>query len=179
MPSCLMHCYTCQPSVTSPLAVMSLESSQPTQRKAVWEGLSTTLPHVALSFTSPISVPFSADPYSGPVLLDEQLASRCGYVLSEDVRGNPVFRASVLGCHVANEVRPRHGLGSSSGSTSSPKTQNWDSIWHSNGMFWEYWTQRTSARSVVWKWIGNGSLLGGLFSVTDMGFPLSMEWHLS
>ncbi|XP_059324877.1 zona pellucida sperm-binding protein 2-like isoform X2 [Ammospiza nelsoni] len=44
------------------------------------------------------------DPYSGPVLLDEQLASRCGYVLSEDVWGNPVFRASVLGCHVANEA---------------------------------------------------------------------------
>ncbi|XP_053793993.1 zona pellucida sperm-binding protein 2-like isoform X2 [Vidua chalybeata] len=44
------------------------------------------------------------DPYSGPVLLDEKLASRCGYVLTEDVWGNPVFRASVLGCHVANEV---------------------------------------------------------------------------
>ncbi|NXL88639.1 ZP2 protein, partial [Alectura lathami] len=44
------------------------------------------------------------DPYAGPVLLDEQVASRCGYVLSEDVWGNPVFRASVLGCHVANEA---------------------------------------------------------------------------
>ncbi|XP_058275679.1 uncharacterized protein LOC120750054 [Hirundo rustica] len=44
------------------------------------------------------------DPYSGPVLLDEKLASRCGYVLSEDVWGNPVLRASVLGCHVANEA---------------------------------------------------------------------------
>ncbi|XP_009288977.1 PREDICTED: uncharacterized protein LOC103908341 [Aptenodytes forsteri] len=44
------------------------------------------------------------DPYAGPVLLDEKLASRCGYVLSEDVWGNPVFRASVLGCHVANEA---------------------------------------------------------------------------
>ncbi|NXF87273.1 ZP2 protein, partial [Eubucco bourcierii] len=43
------------------------------------------------------------DPYSGPILLDEKLASRCGYVLSEDVWGNPVFRASVLGCHVVNE----------------------------------------------------------------------------
>ncbi|KAJ7408452.1 hypothetical protein WISP_120862 [Willisornis vidua] len=43
------------------------------------------------------------DPYTGPILLDEKLASRCGYVLSEDVWGNPVFRASVLGCHVANE----------------------------------------------------------------------------
>ncbi|XP_068017408.1 uncharacterized protein [Melanerpes formicivorus] len=44
------------------------------------------------------------DPYSGPILLDEELASRCGYVLSEDVWGNPVFRASVLGCHVVNEA---------------------------------------------------------------------------
>ncbi|NXR09878.1 ZP2 protein, partial [Semnornis frantzii] len=44
------------------------------------------------------------DPYSGPILLDEKLASRCGYVLSEDVWGNPVFRASVLGCHVVNEA---------------------------------------------------------------------------
>ncbi|XP_041336770.1 uncharacterized protein LOC121360760 [Pyrgilauda ruficollis] len=44
------------------------------------------------------------DPHSGPVLLDEKLASRCGYVLSEDVWGNPVFRASALGCHVANEA---------------------------------------------------------------------------
>ncbi|XP_032540353.1 uncharacterized protein LOC116785192 isoform X2 [Chiroxiphia lanceolata] len=44
------------------------------------------------------------DPYAGPILLDEKLSSRCGYVLSEDVWGNPVFRASVLGCHVANEA---------------------------------------------------------------------------
>ncbi|NXA51534.1 ZP2 protein, partial [Nothocercus julius] len=44
------------------------------------------------------------DPYAGPLLLDEKLASRCGYVLSEDVWGNPIFRASVLGCHVANEA---------------------------------------------------------------------------
>ncbi|NXH09416.1 ZP2 protein, partial [Bucco capensis] len=43
------------------------------------------------------------DPYAGPILLDEKVASRCGYVLSEDVWGNPIFRASVLGCHVANE----------------------------------------------------------------------------
>ncbi|XP_069706556.1 zona pellucida sperm-binding protein 2-like isoform X1 [Phaenicophaeus curvirostris] len=44
------------------------------------------------------------DPYVGPILLDEKLASRCGYVLSEDVWGNPIFRASALGCHVANEA---------------------------------------------------------------------------
>ncbi|NWX83849.1 ZP2 protein, partial [Nothoprocta pentlandii] len=44
------------------------------------------------------------DPYAGSVLLDEKLASRCGYVLSEDVWGNPIFRASVLGCHVVNEA---------------------------------------------------------------------------
>ncbi|NXS55441.1 ZP2 protein, partial [Brachypteracias leptosomus] len=44
------------------------------------------------------------DPYAGPIPLDEKLASRCGYVLSEDVWGNPIFRASVLGCHVANEA---------------------------------------------------------------------------
>ncbi|NXY89559.1 ZP2 protein, partial [Alcedo cyanopectus] len=44
------------------------------------------------------------DPYAGPIVLDEKLASRCGYVLSEDVWGNPVFRASVLGCHVVNEA---------------------------------------------------------------------------
>ncbi|NXY41891.1 ZP2 protein, partial [Ceuthmochares aereus] len=44
------------------------------------------------------------DPYAGPILLDEKLASRCGYVLSEDVRGNPIFRASALGCHVTNRA---------------------------------------------------------------------------
>ncbi|NWR72871.1 ZP2 protein, partial [Centropus unirufus] len=44
------------------------------------------------------------DPYAGSILLDEKLASRCGYVLSEDVWGNPIFRASVLGCHVVNEA---------------------------------------------------------------------------
>ncbi|XP_029893968.1 uncharacterized protein LOC115351421 isoform X3 [Aquila chrysaetos chrysaetos] len=44
------------------------------------------------------------DPYAGPLLLDEKLASRCGYVLSEDAWGNPVFRASALGCHVTNEA---------------------------------------------------------------------------
>lgn len=52
---------------------------------------------------SPLSLPL--DPYQGTVLLDEMLAARCGYVLSEDVWGNPIFRASVLGCHVTNEVR--------------------------------------------------------------------------
>ncbi|XP_025034524.2 uncharacterized protein LOC106731259 isoform X2 [Pelodiscus sinensis] len=44
------------------------------------------------------------DPSGGTVLLEEKMAARCGYVLSEDVWGNPIFRASVLGCHVANEV---------------------------------------------------------------------------
>uniref|UniRef100_A0A8C8RPR1 ZP domain-containing protein n=1 Tax=Pelusios castaneus TaxID=367368 RepID=A0A8C8RPR1_9SAUR len=44
------------------------------------------------------------DPSGGTVLVDEMLAARCGYVLSEDVWGNPIFRASVLGCHVANEA---------------------------------------------------------------------------
>ncbi|XP_053877243.1 uncharacterized protein LOC128833413 isoform X1 [Malaclemys terrapin pileata] len=44
------------------------------------------------------------DPSGGTVLLDEQLAARCGYVLSEDVWGNTIFRASVLGCHVANKA---------------------------------------------------------------------------
>lgn len=81
-------------------------------------------PRTCLDRYIPHIFPFFLDPYSGPVLLDEKLASRCGYVLSEDVWGNPVFRASVLGCHVASEVRPRHGLGNSSGSTSSPKIQD-------------------------------------------------------
>ncbi|NWS20621.1 ZP2 protein, partial [Pachyramphus minor] len=44
------------------------------------------------------------DPYAGPVLLDDKLASRCGYMLSEDVWGNPVFRASALSCHATNEA---------------------------------------------------------------------------
>ncbi|XP_039388055.1 uncharacterized protein LOC120401885 isoform X1 [Mauremys reevesii] len=44
------------------------------------------------------------DPSGGTVLLDEKLAARCGYVLSEDVWGNTIFRASVLGCHVANQA---------------------------------------------------------------------------
>lgn len=46
-------------------------------------------------------------PSGATVPLTEELAARCGYVLSEDIWGNPVFRASVLGCHVTNEVRPR------------------------------------------------------------------------
>ncbi|OXB84388.1 UNVERIFIED_CONTAM: hypothetical protein H355_010815 [Colinus virginianus] len=54
--------------------------------------------------TRHLPTPFSVDPYAGPVPLDDKLASRCGYVLSEDVWGNPIFRASVLGCHVANEA---------------------------------------------------------------------------
>lgn len=150
MPNCLMHSYTCQHSVTSSLTA-HVTGEYPTHTEKSWMRGSQhhSAPGLVLRFTSHISFPFSADPYSGPVLLDEKLASRCGYVLSEDAWGNPVFRASVLGCHVANEVRPRHGLGSSSGSTSPPKTQDWDSIWHSNGMFWEYWTQGTSIGSVV------------------------------
>ncbi|KAL8172917.1 UNVERIFIED_CONTAM: hypothetical protein K2H54_033467 [Gekko kuhli] len=40
----------------------------------------------------------------------EELAARCGYVLSEDIWGNPIFRASVLGCHVTNEVDERFSL---------------------------------------------------------------------
>uniref|UniRef100_G3U767 ZP domain-containing protein n=1 Tax=Loxodonta africana TaxID=9785 RepID=G3U767_LOXAF len=44
------------------------------------------------------------DPSGGSASpLDTQLASRCGYMLSEDTWGNPVFRASVLGCHVVNQ----------------------------------------------------------------------------
>lgn len=129
--------YTCQHSVTSSSQHVSLQSTQLTGTRQ-----HHSAPGLALSFTS---FPLSADPSSGPVLLDEKLASRCGYVLAEDVWGNPIFRASVLGCHVANEVR----LGSSSGSTSSPKIQDWDSTWHSNGRFWEYWTRGTGVGSEV------------------------------
>ncbi|XP_077167489.1 uncharacterized protein LOC143824281 [Paroedura picta] len=50
------------------------------------------------------------DPSGATVPLDEELAARCGYVLSEDTWGNPVFRASVLGCHVTNEVDQRFSL---------------------------------------------------------------------
>ncbi|XP_068017407.1 uncharacterized protein [Melanerpes formicivorus] len=70
------------------------------------------------------------DPYSGPILLDEELASRCGYVLSEDVWGNPVFRASVLGCHVVNEVSVKTDVASVSNDytvawmSALPETQN-------------------------------------------------------
>lgn len=150
MPDCLMHSYTCQHSVTSSLAAHVTAEHPAHTEKSCLRGLQHhSAPGLALSFTPHIPFPFSVDPYSGPVLLDENLASRCGYVLSEDVWGNPVFRASVLGCHVANEVRPRHRLGNSSGSTSSPKIQDWDSIWHSNSMFWEYSTQGTSVGSVV------------------------------
>lgn len=149
MPKCLMHSCTCQHSVTSSLTA-NVTGEHPTHREELRERASAPLcPRTCLELYIPHIFPFFLDPYSGPVLLDEELASRCGYVLSEDVWGNPVFRASVLGCHVASEVRPRHGLGSSSGSTSSPKIQDWDSIWHSNGMFWEYWTQGTRVGSVV------------------------------
>ncbi|XP_007659686.2 uncharacterized protein LOC103167717 [Ornithorhynchus anatinus] len=52
------------------------------------------------------------DPHGGvPVPLDAKLASRCGYILSEDVWGNPVFRASVLGCHVTNQGDTWFSLG--------------------------------------------------------------------
>ncbi|XP_072502340.1 uncharacterized protein [Notamacropus eugenii] len=43
------------------------------------------------------------DPNGWPAVpLEAELASRCGYVLSSDVWGNPVFRASLLSCHVMN-----------------------------------------------------------------------------
>lgn len=149
MLNCLMHSYTCQHSVTSSLtAHITGENQAHMEKSCMRRPQHHSAPGLALSFTSHISFPLFVDPYSGPILLDEKLASRCGYVLSEDVWGNPVFRASVLGCHVANEVRPRHGLGGSSGTVSPPKIQHWDSIWHSN-VPWEYWTQGTSVGRVV------------------------------
>lgn len=142
MPDCLMHSNTYQHSFASSLTA-HVAGEHPTQLDLFSEESCVrgpqhhSAPWLALSFPSHTSFPFSVDPYAGPVLLDEKLASRCGYVLSEDMWGNPVFRASVLGCHVANEVRPRDGLENNSDSTSSPKKQDWDIIWHSNGMFWE------------------------------------------
>ncbi|XP_060089511.1 uncharacterized protein LOC132567984 [Heteronotia binoei] len=50
------------------------------------------------------------DPSGATVPLSEEMAARCGYVLSEDIWGNPIFRASVLGCHVTNEVDERFSL---------------------------------------------------------------------
>uniref|UniRef100_A0A6J0SXW4 Uncharacterized protein isoform X1 n=1 Tax=Pogona vitticeps TaxID=103695 RepID=A0A6J0SXW4_9SAUR len=43
------------------------------------------------------------NPSGIPVLVDKELGPRCGYVLSKDVWGNTVLRASLLGCHVTNE----------------------------------------------------------------------------
>lgn len=141
MPECLLHSNMYQHSFTSSLAAhVSLESTQPSwtsvQRRPAWGGRATDL-RLALSFPSHTSFPFSTDPYAGPLLLDEKLASRCGYVLSEDAWGNPVFRASALGCHVTNEVRPGDGLKTTSDGTRPPKRQNLDIIWRSNGTFWE------------------------------------------
>uniref|UniRef100_A0ACB8GDV9 Uncharacterized protein n=1 Tax=Sphaerodactylus townsendi TaxID=933632 RepID=A0ACB8GDV9_9SAUR len=50
------------------------------------------------------------DPSGATFPLSEELAARCGYVLSEDIWGNPIFRASVLGCHVTNELDERFSL---------------------------------------------------------------------
>ncbi|XP_008116408.1 uncharacterized protein LOC103280166 isoform X2 [Anolis carolinensis] len=44
------------------------------------------------------------------VLPDKEVETRCGYVLSEDVWGNRIFRASFLGCHVTNERDERFTL---------------------------------------------------------------------
>ncbi|KAJ7341471.1 hypothetical protein JRQ81_005605 [Phrynocephalus forsythii] len=43
------------------------------------------------------------DPSGTPVVLDRELGARCGYILSKDVWGNTIFRASLLACHVTNE----------------------------------------------------------------------------
>nr|XP_028577490.1 LOW QUALITY PROTEIN: uncharacterized protein LOC114593282 [Podarcis muralis] len=50
------------------------------------------------------------DPSGVSVLLDEELEARCGYVLSNDVWGNTIFRASFLGCHVINEMDEKFSL---------------------------------------------------------------------
>ncbi|XP_053141246.1 uncharacterized protein LOC128340298 isoform X2 [Hemicordylus capensis] len=50
------------------------------------------------------------DPFGVPVQLDETLEARCGYTLMEDVWGNTIFRASLLACHVINEVDERFSL---------------------------------------------------------------------
>ncbi|XP_042301351.1 uncharacterized protein LOC121919136 isoform X2 [Sceloporus undulatus] len=44
------------------------------------------------------------------VLPDKEVEARCGYVLSEDVWGNRIFRASFLGCHVTNERDEKFSL---------------------------------------------------------------------
>ncbi|KAL7988075.1 hypothetical protein Chor_006994, partial [Crotalus horridus] len=50
------------------------------------------------------------DPSGVPFLVDQMLGARCGYTLSKDVWGNPIFRASFLGCHVINEKDERFSL---------------------------------------------------------------------
>ncbi|KAF7239476.1 3-deoxy-manno-octulosonate cytidylyltransferase, partial [Varanus komodoensis] len=50
------------------------------------------------------------DPSGVIVQLDDKLKARCGYVVSKDVWGNTIFRASLLGCHVINEMDERFSL---------------------------------------------------------------------
>ncbi|KAG8124307.1 hypothetical protein E2320_019615 [Naja naja] len=50
------------------------------------------------------------DPSGVPFLVDQMLGARCGYTLSKDVWGNPIFRASFLGCHVINEKDEKFSL---------------------------------------------------------------------
>ncbi|XP_062981552.1 uncharacterized protein LOC134398229 [Elgaria multicarinata webbii] len=50
------------------------------------------------------------DPSGVIIPLDDKLKARCGYVKSKDVQGNTVFRASLLGCHVINEMDERFSL---------------------------------------------------------------------
>ncbi|KAJ6653765.1 hypothetical protein lerEdw1_008737 [Lerista edwardsae] len=54
--------------------------------------------------------PTTPDPSGVTVVLDKMLRARCGYVLTEDVWGNTIFRASLLGCHVINERDERFTL---------------------------------------------------------------------
>ncbi|ETE71414.1 Zona pellucida sperm-binding protein 2, partial [Ophiophagus hannah] len=50
------------------------------------------------------------DPSGVPFLVDQMLGALCGYTLSKDVWGNPIFRASFLGCHVINEKDEKFSL---------------------------------------------------------------------
>ncbi|XP_058035002.1 uncharacterized protein LOC131196328 [Ahaetulla prasina] len=50
------------------------------------------------------------DPSGVPFLVDQMLGARCGYTLSKDVWGNPIFRVSFLGCHVINEKDEKFSL---------------------------------------------------------------------